>query len=172
MQLLNLHYASQEIVQHIVAKTGQRANLIAIICNQVLRNLQPEQKVIQWHDVAQAMDSDDLQQALAGWEQLTDTHLANAEQLNRLDRIVVYATIRQPSFQLAEAITRLKTHGCQFEPEQIRQSLARLELAFILKRSQQQYHYCVPLFKDMVLSYDPELMLQEEIAWLHMQQPS
>ncbi|MGD2085323.1 MAG: hypothetical protein PVH61_03980 [Candidatus Aminicenantes bacterium] len=55
------------------------------------------------------------------------------------------------------------SHGCSYEPEDVKQSLARLELAFILKRRRQSYFYCVPLFKKMIQQQDPEDLLKREL---------
>jgi len=60
----------------------------------------------------------------------------------------------------------LDSHGCSYEPEAVKQSLARLELAFILKRQKQSYFYCVPLFKKMFQQQNPEDLLNRELKAL------
>jgi hypothetical protein len=45
-------------------------------------------------------------------------------------------------------------------------ALARLELAFILKREKQTYTFRVPLFKKMVLEQEPDILLEGELKHL------
>ena len=54
-------------------------------------------------------------------------------------------------------------HSCDYQPEQLRESLARLELAFILGRQQNRYSYRVPLFRKMIRSQEPERFLALEL---------
>jgi hypothetical protein len=39
MAALNIHYAKDNLSQHIIEQTGQRANLISIVCNEILPQL-------------------------------------------------------------------------------------------------------------------------------------
>jgi hypothetical protein len=158
MQLLNLHYASDALVETLVQATGRRANLIAIVCDALLQDLGPQDRVIQADALDQALESRAVRSALSGWE-----HLSDDEQANRLDRIIVYATIGEESFTLAALRQLLDEHRYSYDPEQLRQSLARLELAFILAQHQQHYTFCVPLFRKMVQEQEPQRLLRDEL---------
>jgi hypothetical protein len=39
MTALNIRYESDQLIEHIIDETGRRANLIAIICNDVLKDI-------------------------------------------------------------------------------------------------------------------------------------
>ena len=67
MKTMNLSYANETLVEHIVDSCGQRANLIAIACQHIVRNLPPKQRVIEAGDVDKALRSDELRRALSGW---------------------------------------------------------------------------------------------------------
>jgi hypothetical protein len=164
MNLLSIHYESDELVEILLKETGQRPNLIAIIYNEMLKNLDMTQRVIRHEHLEEAMDSKEVRSSLSGWERLTSD-----ETCNRLGRIIVYGTINQETFNQTKLMRILDSHGCSYEPEAVKQSLARLELAFILKRQKQGYFYCVPLFKKMVQKQDPEDLLNRELKSLKVQ---
>ena len=105
------------------------------------------------------LDGNAIRASLSGWEQLSDN-----DKTNKLDRVVVYATIHMDRFTISDVIDRLKNIQFSFEVEQLKQSLMRLELAFILVRKHQYYRYCVPVFKKIILESDPERMLEGEIS--------
>ncbi|MGA1863653.1 MAG: hypothetical protein ACMUHX_01190, partial [bacterium] len=161
MHLLNIRYESEGLVKAIIQKTGGRANLIAITCNEILQQLDMQKRVISKKDMERAVNSHAIRSALSGWEVLS-----SEDKANRLDRIIVYATIKKESFTLADLLRILDEHRCAYEAEHVKQSLARLELAFILSRANQHYTFCVPIFKNMVLEQEPELLLEKECSVL------
>jgi hypothetical protein len=110
-----------------VKATGQRANLISIACNEILKNLNLTDRIIEGKDVERALDSDAIRSALAGWGTLA----ADDEAGNWLDRIIVYATIEKGAFTPAELLPQLKALGCTAPPEQVQRSLERLALAYV-----------------------------------------
>jgi hypothetical protein len=80
--------------------------------------------------------------ALAGWGQITGN-----PRTDRLDRVIVYASIREESFTVVQLMRILDSLAFKYEPQEVIESLTRLELAYILKREKQVYSYAVPLFK-------------------------
>lgn len=157
MAILGIHYASEELVEQILVKTGQRANLIAIVCDEMLKNLDKTQRVLNQQDVTRALHSQAVQGALFGWQQLS-----NDEQAARLDRVIVYASIKSGEFDLSDIMKMLEEHDYIYTPEQLNQSLARLKLAFIIRRDKNRYSYCVPLFREMLLEQELEALLKQE----------
>ncbi|NIM14878.1 MAG: hypothetical protein GTN53_25910 [Candidatus Aminicenantes bacterium] len=162
MVMLNIHYESNELVELLIHETGQRANLIAIICNEMLKKLDMTERLIRKEQLEEAFDSKAVISALSGWEMISSDETAN-----RLDRIIVYATINKETFTQTELMRFLESKGVSYEAEQVKQSLERLELAFILKREKQNYSYRVPLFKKMVRQQDPEDLLGRELKAVH-----
>ncbi|MCP4105551.1 MAG: hypothetical protein GY749_08450 [Desulfobacteraceae bacterium] len=156
MSLLNITY---DLVKNLIRETGQRANLIAITCDEILQKPDMQKRIITQKDLETTIDSNAIRSALSGWEILTGD-----EKANQLDRIIVYATIRMEQFTIADVLRILEENNSSYPPEMIRQSLARLELAFILKREKQNYTYCVPIFKKIILEQEPELLLAGELA--------
>ena len=147
MQIMGLRYESDTLVERLLTETGQRASLIATVCNELLKNISDNQCVFREEEMEKALNSNTVQEALRGW-QATSSSDEDNEQANRLERIIVYATIKQGEFHSAELRELLKNIGCTFTVEQIKQSLERLVLSFVIKReSQGRFVYCVPLFR-------------------------
>ena len=83
-------------MDELVRKTGQRANLISIPCNEIVKGLDLTERVIEKEDVHHALDGDAIERALAGWGQL-----GSSDEESWLDRIVVYTTIEAGEFSQA-----------------------------------------------------------------------
>ena len=59
------------------------------------------------------------------------------------------------------ALRRETEGGFERSAEVVKRSLARLELAFILRQQDGRYFYPVPLFRKLVLAQDPAACLRE-----------
>ena len=158
MKTMNLSYVDESLVEHIVDSCGQRANLIAITCQHIVRNLTPKQRVIEASDVDKALRSDELRRALSGWV------VGETEHEQAYERMVVYATIAMPSFTTGELLELAKHHGVAIDTLVLDRTLSRLELAFVLGRKDGRWFYRVPLFVDYIAEDSPELKLQAELS--------
>ena len=87
LRRLRLGFASDALVERLIDASGQRANLVAILCQECLEALQPGERAIEAHHLNQALASQAVQDALAGWGRLSQDEAAC-----RLDRVVVYHT--------------------------------------------------------------------------------
>jgi len=160
MAVLGIQYekdAKEELIQQIITTTGQRPNLISIVCNQMLKNLSNNQRILSAHDVKKALNSKAVEDALADW-----TKIFKDEQTARLGRIVVYATIEKGKFTLKDVMNMLNEHEYVYTAEQLTQLLKRLELAYIIQCEKGRYSYCVPLFREMLLENDMAVLLEQE----------
>lgn len=158
MVTLGIRYASDALVEQIVEETGQRANLIAIVCDEMLKNLDKQQRVLNQEDVTRALHSQTVQGALVGWRRLSED-----KQAARLDRIIVCATVEAGEFSLSDIMQVLDEHHYDYTTEQLTQSLERLDLAFIIQRDKSRYRYCVPLFRERLLEQDVTALLKQEL---------
>jgi len=83
-----------------------------------------------------------------------------------MDRILVYAAASGAPggrFTLTDVIKQLERHAFTPSPEDLKRSLARLELAFILGREGTEYFFQVPLQLELIMADDPALLLQSEL---------
>ncbi len=93
---------------------------------------------------------------------------SESEQKSYLLRFIVYITVNQNSFTEEELLHKLdQLIEFPYQPQQIHEALSRLELAFILERTQNQY--CVPLFYNLLRKQDLPNMLTRELAYFNRQ---
>lgn len=118
MAALKLRFAADELVMQIAERTGGRANLIAIACNAVLKNLDPGARIITETEVEKALSDRELRDELDGWKKMSEQ-----EQANRLDQIIVYATAPPDDFSLAELLELLDAKRCAYDPADVDTSL-------------------------------------------------
>ena len=159
MASMNIRYRTYVLVDELVRKTGQRANLISIACNEIIKNLDLTERMIEAEDLRGALDSDAIERALAGWGQL-----GSSDEESRLDRIIVYATVEAGEFSQAGLLRDLAERRYSVSPDRVERALRRLELAFVLGREQGRYFYRVPLQRELILAQEPQEMLKQELA--------
>ncbi|MGY4534568.1 hypothetical protein ACVW0Y_003709 [Pseudomonas sp. TE3786] len=155
---LRLGFASNALVDEVVEASGQRANLVAIICQECLEALQPGERAIGRHHLQQALSSQAVQDALAGWGRLS-----HDEDACRLDRIVVYHTACHGQTSLQELVALFANQRQRVDMDALNRALQRLVLAFVLRREQSLYRFAMPLF---ALQFEPaelELFLRQEL---------
>ena len=84
----------------------------------------------------------------------------------RLDRIVVYHTAQVGQTSLAALAQLLHSHGITADAQALRQSLARLQLAYVLRKQDAEYRFAIPLLQDQFEPSEVELLLHQELAVL------
>ena len=161
LRKLRLGFASDTLVEKLVDASGQRANLVAILCQECLEALQPGERAIEARHLAQALGSQAVQDALAGWGRLSHDEAAC-----RLDRIVVYHTAQAGQSSLVALAQLLQSHGVTGDAQALRQSLARLQLAYVLRKHEAEYRFAIPLLQDQFEPEEVELLLHQEVAVL------
>jgi len=125
----------------------------------MLKDLTLATRALTESHLAWAMDSQSLRSALDAWSELTTD-----PQGARLDRILCYALVGREGFDLGAALDRLAGLGLQTDPGQVRASLTRLELAFVLARESGRYRWQVPLWRGHLLAEDPARLLERELG--------
>ena len=157
---LGLSLESDALAERLVRECGQRANLIAMACHQLVARVRPDQREI---------GAADLEAVLAG-ERLRDELLGNWRALvadeteQRLDRMAVYASVDWDDFGYGELAARLADAGLAVNPERLERSLRRLRLAFVLGLQDGRYCYRVPLQQRLIRQDDPGIRLRQEVA--------
>jgi len=167
MTLLGIRYAYPDLVKKIITATGQRANLVAITCHELVTQLSSHQRALNQEDIQQAFDNENMREALAGWVQLSDD-----EQIDRLARIIVYSTIEAGEFGLTEVMEVLNAHDSfKYTTVELNNALTCLELAYIIQYKERdragnndkhRYCYCVPLFREWLLRQEVAALLEQE----------
>ena len=162
LRKLRLGFDNEKLVDRLIDASGQRANLVAILCQECLEALLPGERVIEKRHLDQALASQAVQDALAGWGRLSHDEAAC-----RLDRIVVYHTAQAGQSSLVTLAQLLQSHGIAGDAQALRQSLARLQLAYVLRKHEGgEYRFAIPLLQDQFEPAEVELLLHQELAVL------
>jgi len=181
MKRIGVSYESESIVENVIEFCGRRPNLIAITCNEVLKNLgscieevidengrpckrkviKAESKRITQADIDEVVENSSLEDYLKGWGSMSEN-----EADNRLDRVIIYLTLEKESFRLADIDAWLKEQGKKIDANRIKSSLERLVVGYILQERKKNYSYRVPLFREKLLEDDIEILLDGDLEQL------
>lgn len=182
MKRLGLNYAEPGLPARLVEACGQRANLVAIVCQQLLEQLGRGERSFSAAALESALASEAVQDALAGWSRLSPEPQACA-----LDRALVYRIARTAlagggGLRMAEWLAELDAVGVGVEPEAVRRSFARLQLAYVLLREGESgedssaadaaerdpgsYRFAVPLQARQFQADEVEALLSRELRAL------
>ena len=113
------------------------------------------------------MASQPVQDALVGWGRLSTD-----EQACRLDRIAVYHTAQQGQTSLTALDALVQSHGATGQAQALRRSLARLQLAYVLRRDETHgvhdasYVFTIPLLQRQFEPQETALLLKQELEGL------
>ena len=159
MAKLQLRYDNPSLVDEIIEKCGQRANLIATVCDQIIRRLPEKQTTIYAPDVRGALYSEALREKLKGWNEMTDI-----DRQNQLDTLLIYAAATAGAFQYDELIEIVTKAGADPDSRELGHSLERLKLGFILGQdASNRYAFRVPLLLETLQMDNPDLHLSREV---------
>jgi hypothetical protein len=174
MAALNLRYESTELVTEIYRATTGRANLMTTACDELIKSLTQEARVIPPALVRKVLHGFAVRSQLEGWNNLHSegddsrtsrataesplTHNGNDSQTSRaalLDRIVVYSTAHAGAFTFMDIQRTIADAGLDFTADEIRESMARLTLAVVIDSDDgARYRYCIPLFLQFLRAED------------------
>jgi len=158
MLQLGMSWESEALVDRLVDSTGQRANLITLACDEMLYEVGKSDRVLGARHLEAALRGNRIRDAMLGWGELS-----RDPSESRLDRMVVYAMAPSSEFDVVNVMTTLERFGLKIEPETLKRSLARLELAFVLRRDKRHFKFQVPLQRDLILADDTEMLLKGEL---------
>ena len=147
MQRIGVEYENKTMVSKLIERCGRRANLIATVCDQVLKN--SDNRIIGQEDIELSIDSERVRGLLSEWE-----FLAGEKLQNDINQLVVYLTYDKESFTLSDIVDLIKEQKIKVPIKQVEESLKIFVLAYIFKRTKNVYSYQVPLLKEYLLA-DP-----------------
>ncbi len=169
---LGLRWESEELVDELLARTGRRPNLIALACDAAIRTLPALGKRELGADELRAVldMSDKSGKAVAQFFGDLGS-LTGDPRACRVDRMVLCATADRDHFSLREVEQRIVAAGAQVPIEELRESIARLVLAYVIQKRAGTYVYPVPLAREFLLAEtegEPgEMLALEARDWNH-----
>ncbi|MGB0133646.1 AAA family ATPase [Dokdonella sp.] len=162
---LGVRFESRELVEAIVSTCGQRANLVAMVCQCALESLDRGERIITTALAERALRSDAIGDALAGWSRLSPEPRACA-----LDRAIVYRVAQrslcgESGLTIAGWLDELDAVGVRIPSEAVRRAFSRLQLAYVLLRDDEaeQWRFAVPQQARQFESGEVDALLEREL---------
>jgi len=160
MKLIGVSYENSQLIDDLIVRCGNRANLIAITCHEVLKVI--ENNIITQKNIEHVIRHSTLEDYLKGWKQISLN-----EDENTLDRAILFLTLRKEYFRLGDVVKMLEEVGLDtLDENKIDESLGRLVIGYFLGKDRGNYSYRVPLFKEKLLYEDINILLNREIRRL------
>ena len=159
MRRIGIRFENDDIITALIQRCGYRANLIAIICDDILTRL--ERRTITQNDVETAISEGKVDIALSGWDSLEDDPMKQ-----RIDRLVIYTTLQHEIFRLGDVVAAFEAQTLDVDINLIQESLSRLTLGYILKEHKKSYTHRVPLLKEYLLEEDVSFLIKGEVKAL------
>ena len=147
MQRLNIGYENPKIITKTIQRCGHRANLISMICDNVLKELKGN--TITDKEISNSFNKENIYGTINEWQGLSAD-----EKENRINRLIVYLTFENDYFTLREVVEKIKEQNLQLSIEEIETSLKQLSLGYVLKKEKNLYSYQIPLLKEFLVEDD------------------
>jgi hypothetical protein len=162
---LGVRFESVSLVESIVNACGQRANLVAMVCQSALESLDRGERIITSSLTERALRSDFIGDALAGWSRLSPEPQACA-----LDRAIVYRVAQrslrgESGLTIAGWLEELDNAGARVPSEAVRRAFSRLQLAYVLLRDDEaeQWRFAVPQQTRQFEAGEVDALLEREL---------
>ena len=158
MKSLGLGYENTQIIEQMIAKLGQRANLIQKVCGYLIENIDKSQKLITQKDINHALHNREILDYFNDWNDMSKDRREKW-----IDRVVLYGTIEQGAFNDGDLQKIIETHKLEINSNELDKSLVRLRLGYIIKKVEDGFVYRVPLFVESVKELNVKERFLEEV---------
>lgn len=150
LNALGISFASKSLVDDLIQQTGQRANLIALVCNEIVRQVDKTTPIIDEPMLRYVLCHHNIQEMFGTQTEQT------------LDKIIMYLTVQKDKFTLEDISSELIKYHYSPTITEIKNALKRLTLELVLKELEQQtYKYAIPLMRENLLKYDLAALIDE-----------
>ena len=143
MRRIEVEYEDVNLLDEVIAKCGNRANLIAMVCDNIIKGL--ENKTITKETVDHAMEQENIYETLMEWEGLS------SGRENSINRLIVYLSFEMESFSLTDIVGRIEKEGLEIGIKEVERSLRQLTLGYVIQKRKNRYYYPIPLLIEMLL---------------------
>ncbi len=161
MKRIGVKYEDEASLDEVIELCGQRANLIATVCDEVLNVL--ETKTISAKALKNALQSNAVNAKLEGWSNIDSSEKRNS----RIDRMVIYLSISKETFELDEVLSLFEELDVKVDASEIKKSLERLVIAYVLQKEGAVFSHRIPLMKADILKTNEKgrkALLAEEVT--------
>ncbi|HHH53393.1 MAG TPA: ATP-binding protein [Bacteroidetes bacterium] len=163
MKSMGINFESEKLVEKIIFKLGQKAQLISLICHILVDivSKSPDKYCITETDIKMALNHDKITKELGKW-----TKLARNPKDNILQKIIIYSMLEHDTFNLYDIDCFLKKQSLHINHEDIEYNLELLVLSFYLKEENHQFSFRIPRQRELLLDDNVQLKLEGNIRKL------
>lgn len=147
MAALNVEYAKADLVETIVEQSAGMPSLVAVLCDQILDRLKPDEHLIDRQVIDEACKSEAVARAITAWRPrfgLSEPRLA------AIDQTVMLSAVFRPHFTLEELQSTLAGLGVETSAAEIQHSADRLVAACVFEQWLGNFQFRVPLFQTVM----------------------
>lgn len=152
LNMLGISFSSEPLIHYLIQQTGQRANLIALVCDEIVRCVDKTTYIVDESMLNRVLYSTNVQSV---FEEPTD---------QILDKIVMYLTAPKEVFTIQDVLNELNRINYPSTLENLKNTLKHLTLELVLKEATyQKYIYAVPLMRENLLRENLRALIDELI---------
>lgn len=153
LNALDISLISESLIAHLTQQTGQRANLIALVCNEIVRCMDKTTHIVNKSILYRILYSNSVQSMFGNQNE------------QALDNIVMYLTAPKDKFTVQDVLNELNDLHYPFTSKEVRDTLQRLTLELVLKETTyQEYTYAIPLMRENLLKENLKMLIDELIS--------
>jgi len=170
MSVMNILFESDSLIEYIVTQVGQKAQLISLVCQELLEDKNTHtiningvsNSLITKLDVERVFqNSSKIRTELTKWIELEDD-----KQGELLRILIVYGMLEKNSFNLEDIQIFLKNQDIYIDLIDVEHHLELLVLSFYFKKENYSYNFRIPFQRKLLLEDNINLKIRETIISL------
>jgi predicted AAA+ superfamily ATPase len=167
MSVMNIVFEEDSLINNIVGKMGQKAQLISLVCQELLedKSMQKisidgiENALITKKDVERVFqNSKKIRTELVQWVKLEDDKKGEL-----LRKLIMYSMLKNDIFNLEDVQELLKKHDIYIDLMDVEYHLELLVLSFFFRKETYSYSFRIPLQRELLLEDNIEMQIRETV---------
>jgi predicted AAA+ superfamily ATPase len=168
MSAMNIVFEEDSLINNIVGKMGQKAQLISLVCQELLLDDKSMKKIsidgienalITKKDVERVFQNrKKIRTELVQWVKLEDDKKGEL-----LRKLIMYGMLKNDKFNLEDVQKFLKNHEIYIDLTDVEYHLELLVLSFFFRKEIYSYSFRVPLQREFLLEDNIEMQIRETV---------
>jgi len=167
MSVMHIVFEEDSLIDDIVSKMGQKAQLISLVCQELLEDKSmhrisidgKENALITKKDVERVFkNSKNIRKELVQWVKLEDDKKGEL-----LRRLIMYGMLKNDFFELEDVQKFLKNHDIYIDLSDVEYHLELLVLSFFFRKEIYSYSFRIPLQRELLLEDNIDMQIREAV---------
>jgi len=166
MKSMHINFESEKLIEEIIFKLGQKAQLISLICHVLIEiaSNSSDKYCITKKDIKNALNHPKITEELGKWIKLAKN---GKDKDDVLQKIIIYSMLENDAFNLYDIDCFFKKNNIHVNYEDIEYNLQLLVLSFYLKEENHQFSFRIPRQKELLLKDNIKLKLKGDMRSLN-----